>query len=331
MDDAARVDASAHRYRNVLVDRNGQPIDRRNAWEARAQVYNRSIGPGAAEVVRYRIDVPLDFEGPVTFSARLNYRKFQQSLTEFAFSKATPRTPAAEAANTPQLPVVVMADAEVTLSSTVSGAADPTDWERWNDYGIGLLLQDDLTGSQQAFERVTELVPDLPDGWANLGRVYLARGAHPDALDAFHAALDRDPSHPAAALFRARTLHAMGQPEPAAIALLALQARFPNDRNIARDLGRIRLSQERYLDSAAHFQAVLAIDPEDADAHYNLARAYRASGRADISERYEALFQRFKPDESARALAADYRRRHLPENLETQPVHEHGPDGAFEQ
>ncbi len=49
------------------------------------------------------------------------------------------------------------------------------------------------------------------------------------------------------------------------------------------------------MDSAEHFQAVLAIDPEDADAHYNLARAYRAiRPRRHLGKTYEALFQRFK-------------------------------------
>ena len=48
------------------------------------------------------------------------------------------------------------------------------DWQRWNDYGIGLLLQGDLKAAQAAFEKVTEVDPQNPDGWVNIGRAALA-------------------------------------------------------------------------------------------------------------------------------------------------------------
>ena len=36
------------------------------------------------------------------------------------------------------------------------------DRERWNDWGIGLLLQGDLKGAEYAFRKVTEAEPDMP-------------------------------------------------------------------------------------------------------------------------------------------------------------------------
>ena len=42
------------------------------------------------------------------------------------------------------------------------------DRERWNDWGIGLLLQGDLKGAEYAFRRVTEAEPDYADGWLNV-------------------------------------------------------------------------------------------------------------------------------------------------------------------
>ena len=50
------------------------------------------------------------------------------------------------------------------------------DWQRWNDYGIGLLLQGDLKAAQAAFEKVTEVDPQNPDGWVNIGRAALQEG-----------------------------------------------------------------------------------------------------------------------------------------------------------
>ena len=42
--------------------------------------------------------------------------------------------------------------------------------ERWNDYGIGLLLQGDIKGAEAAFLKVTQMEPDYADGWVNVAR-----------------------------------------------------------------------------------------------------------------------------------------------------------------
>ena len=41
---------------------------------------------------------------------------------------------------------------------------EKSEWQRWNDYGIGLFLQGDLKGAAAAFSRVTEADPSNPDG-----------------------------------------------------------------------------------------------------------------------------------------------------------------------
>ena len=50
------------------------------------------------------------------------------------------------------------------------------DWPRWNDYGIGLFLQGDLTGAAAAFTNITQIDPKNPDGWVNVGRVRVQEG-----------------------------------------------------------------------------------------------------------------------------------------------------------
>ena len=50
------------------------------------------------------------------------------------------------------------------------------DRERWNDWGIGLLLQGDLKGAEYAFERVTEAEPGYADGWLNVARALIQEG-----------------------------------------------------------------------------------------------------------------------------------------------------------
>ena len=61
-------------------------------------------------------------------------------------------------------------------------------WQRWNDYGIGLLLEGGAKGGQkgelkqaeEVFKKVAEL--GRADGWVNLARVYQKEGRIPDAL-----------------------------------------------------------------------------------------------------------------------------------------------------
>ena len=77
------------------------------------------------------------------------------------------------------MPIVTLAQAK-----TVVAVGEPKwepvprkqDRERWNDWGIGLLLQGDLKGAEYAFRRVTEIEPGYPDGWVNVARVLIQEG-----------------------------------------------------------------------------------------------------------------------------------------------------------
>ena len=58
LEPSGEVEPGAHRYRSLLLDEHGNPINKRNAWAARAVAYVRLIPPGAADTVHYRLDVP---------------------------------------------------------------------------------------------------------------------------------------------------------------------------------------------------------------------------------------------------------------------------------
>ena len=68
---------------------------------------------------------------------------------------------------------------------------------------------------------------------------------------------------------------------------------------------------------------MLAIDPEDLQAHYNLMLCYQGLGDAAAAAREQALYERFKADESAQAITGPYRQLHPDDNNERQPIHEH--------
>ncbi|HEV3253323.1 MAG TPA: tetratricopeptide repeat protein [Candidatus Acidoferrales bacterium] len=353
-DGAGPVDPGAHFYRSLLLDAHGNPINKRNAWASRAVVYVHLIPPGAADTVRYRLRVPPEAGNHIHLTARLNYRKFSWWNTQFAFAgvrdPAQPHpavTPDFDdgrfvfSGNTssvsgklkaiPRLPIVTLAQDAATLDVLPANAAapepravlDPSDWQRWNDYGIGLLLQGDLKGAEAAFVKITEMDPKNPDGWVNAGRARLQEGNLPAARQALERALALAPSLARAQFFYAKVLRDEGRYDEAATHLREVLAQYPRDRVAHNELGRILFLERRYTEAAQEFQATLAIDPEDLEANYNLMLCATGLGQAGRAAEFQRRYLRFKADESAQALIGPYLRAHPEDNLERQPIHEH--------
>ena len=88
-------------------------------------------------------------------------------------------------------------------------------------------------------------------------------------------------------------------------------------------IGRLQFLQRQYDDAIETFEAVLGVDPEDLDAHFNLMRSHRGAGHPEESARELALFERFKADESAQAITGPFLRASPEDNNERQSVHEH--------
>jgi tetratricopeptide (TPR) repeat protein len=227
---------------------------------------------------------------------------------------------------------VVMAENSVELK--VIPAAEPTpkpevalsgdDWTRWNDYGIGLFLQGDLTGAAVAFEKITQASPSNPDGWVNLGRVRLQEGNLPAAGEVLDRALSLSPHLARAHFFYAKMLRNEGNYDQAIAHLRQVLAQYPRDRVARDDLGRIFFLERRYADAVKEFNATLTIDPEDLEANYNLMLCYTGLGQPERAAEFQKRYLRFKADEAAQTLTGPYRLTHPEDNLERQPIHEHG-------
>ena len=69
---------------------------------------------------------------------------------------------------------------------------DKPDRERWNDWGIGLLLQGDLKGAEYAFTQVTKAEPEYADGWLNVARALIQEGETDAAKPFIREALARN-------------------------------------------------------------------------------------------------------------------------------------------
>jgi tetratricopeptide (TPR) repeat protein len=348
------VEKGAHFYRALQVDAHGHPINKRNAWTTRAVVYVRLIPPGAADTVHFRMAVPRNAGNQIKLHARLCYRKFAWYNTQFSFAgvpdplqqkaEVTPNYDdrqmvfsgsvedvSAKEKKIPDLPIVALAEDEVTLQVADNNTPAPSakvelnakDWQRWNDYGIGLFLQGDLKGAEAAFQKVTEIDPKNPDGWVNIGRAAVQEGDMERARAVLKRALEINPNLARTNFFYAKVLRNDGDYDGAAAHLRTVISQYPRDRVALNDLGRVLFLKRQYPEAIEQFRAVLAIDPEDLQANYNLMLCYNGSGDQKQAHEFQVRYLRFKADESSQALTGPYRLLNPEDNHERQAIHEH--------
>jgi len=348
------VEPGAHFYRSLQLDGHGNPINKRNAWSTRAVMYAHLIPPGAADTAHFRIRIPEDCGDSITFTAKLNYRKFAWWNTQWAFAGIPDPGDtsgvvtkhfdnrrwifagdlsgvSAKTKTIPDVPTVVIAENSVSVPVVAKNAppftealaADPKDRERWNDYGIGLLLQGDLKGAERAFLKVTELEPTYADGWVNVARARIQEGNTEEAKPFLKKALELNPKLASAHYFTGLALKADGQYAAAYEQFAAASALYPRDRVVRNQMGRMLFLQRKYKEAVAELEKTLAVDPEDLEAHYNLMLCYRGLNNDETASREEKLYLRFKADESSRAITGPYKLKSPADNNEAQPIHEH--------
>ena len=354
------VDPRAHFYRGYMLDAHGNLINKRNAWAMRTVLYSRTIPPGAADTVRYRFEIPPDCGNILSLEAKLNYRKFNWWHTQWAYAgvrdpedknyqvdkgyddgkwvwKGDTSDVAGKIKAIPNLPITVMAEVKATLRVKQEDQNVPkqkTDIEnareRWNDYGIGLLLQGDLRAAQTAFKEVTKIDPEYLDGWVNIARCRIKEGDMRGAEAMLDKAFEIQKTLPPDNLHRAKVhyFYALVQESYGNydIAIEHLQraiSQFPRDTRVRNELGRMHFLKREYEAALVQFQKTVEVDPEDLDAHYNMMRCYRALKNLSMAEQSQKLYLRFKADESVDAITGIARRADPDANRERQPIHEH--------
>ena len=320
------VDPWSHHVNAYVLDRHGNRIDQRNAEDIFTPLYNHQIPPGAAATAHYRLRVPEDLEGTVRLRARLLYRKFDTTyLRRFQDAAFTTNT----------LPIAVIGEDQAVFPVRDMAAIDGQDstvpnvpeWQRWNDYGIGLLAKPErgaLRQAEAAFRAVAGL--GRAEGDLNLARVFLREGRLDEAADALRRAADGGALPWSLAWFGAQVSRQNGDFDAAINALTALaETRFPAARRRGFDFSRdYRLlntlattlferaklapadAQAAWLERAAtRHREALVLDPENTAAHYGLAQVYGRLGDAAAEARHRALHERYRKDDNAadRAVA----------------------------
>ena len=279
------VDPWSYFINSYVLDKNGNRIDRRNGQDMFVALYNHQIPPGAASVVHYALTLPADTEGPVTIEASLKYRKFDSTYLRYIKADDDEKN---------DLTVTVLATDRVVLpvssnKQVITDQSSPvSEWERWNDYGIGLLREGnrgsgkgELRQAEYAFSQVEKLMPS--HGSLNLARTYYKEGRLEDAVTALHRAKQAGAAPWTVAWFSALVDHEYGQLDSAIDTLEQVannnfaEARernfdFSYDLNLLNELGRLYYERGRqrkadrvaqFKRSSEWFEKALAIDAED--------------------------------------------------------------------
>jgi len=229
-------------------------------------------------------------------------------------------------------------DAAPPTEMTSVVPSDPPEWQRWNDYGIGLLRRGQLRQAEEAFQEVEDL--GSPEGPLNLARVYLAEGrVTSEAPAALRRA--RDVGEGAAdwsiLWFSALVNKQLGQVDSAISNLdqileggfekaVGRGFDFSADYRLLNEIADslyLRGLRERGESNKAlrdadmtrardFFLRTLELDPENADAHYGIRRVYEQLGQQEQVARHDALHQKYKLDDNSRDAAIAAARQKYP-------------------
>ncbi|WP_111709928.1 tetratricopeptide repeat protein [Lutibacter citreus] len=333
LDKNRHLDKNTHTFKSVMVDKNSKPIHQRNAQDIHVTVYSNVIGPGTADIAHYSFTIPKKFEGSkLTMEARLLFRKFDQKYLEFAYNtnpegfkqfKEIPKLPITEIAADKIDFFVTNKESNLSKGKNQQSFVSKSDWMRFNDYGIGLLLEGDSRGAIRAFKMVEKLQPELLDGPLNLAKTALSEGNIEEVYLYLRKCESLKKGDPQVAWVWARARQEDGLYKDAIAAYKYVLKHFPDDRVARRQLGRTYYLNQQYEESIKMYKSVLDIDPEDREAYYHLSLNYKAIGNDKDAATMNAAFDYYKIDESASEAAQKYRMENSGDNIMAQDIRIH--------
>ena len=319
------VDPRAHFINVYMLDREGRKVDRRNVQDIFVPLYDHQIPPSAAAVIHYELEVPSGVTAPIDVEVKLQYRKFTRAFTKYALGPMAPLLPVTTIASDR-----VVFPIDGTAAPAAAVAPLPPAWERWNDYGIALLLEGtsgsekgELRQAADAFSAVARL--GRPDGPLNLARVFYKEGRLDEAVEALRRAAAAGATPWTVAWLSGLVNKENGfldqaiddftrvlESGPAAGG--ARRFDFTEDYEVINELGQTLYERAKVERGAAHaerrrqylrraanqFEKTLTIDAENVTAHYVLSLIYGDLGDATRSAAHAALHARYKPDDNAR-------------------------------
>jgi tetratricopeptide (TPR) repeat protein len=321
------LDPRAHSFTNRPVNMDGEFVDNHKVWTIHSVAYDNSIQAGRSTLVRYEFRVPPDAKGPLTVTARVNYRHLRQSYLNNIFGKDHPAYPLIELASRTRT---------INIGNNPAAAPDPKDnpdWMRWNNYGIACLDQLQYADAVNAFSEVVKLRPDYPDSYVNVALANILWEKYGSARASLERALSLNPDSGRALYYMGLVERREAHPDLAIADFQKVVAKFPKSRDAHRELGVTYYQQHMLQEAKTQYEAVQAIDPDDLSAHYNLSILYSRMGMKKEAAQQAALFATKKVDPGAPSYSLDFLRKHPEISTESVPWHMHTdlPQSSGEQ
>jgi tetratricopeptide (TPR) repeat protein len=311
------LDTRAHSFTNRPVNVDGEFVDNHKVWAIHSVAYDNTIQSGRSALVRYQFRIPENASGPLTLTARVNYRHLRQSYLNNVFGP-----------DHPAYPIVELGARTRVLNVGANGTSaaltdDNPDWMRWNNLGIGYLDQLQYADALKAFQEALKLRPDYPDGWINIALTNLEWEKYSEAREPLQKALQLSPENARALYYMGLVERRSGNCDAEVNDFQQVVAQYPDGRDARRELGISYYQTHRYPEARTQFEALQRIDPDDLAAHYNLAVIYRRLGMKDKAAQQAALFATEQVDPGSPTYSLNYLRQHPEISIESVPMHVH--------
>src|ERR1700733_4381459 len=220
----------AHSFTNRPVNVAGDFVDKHKVWAILSVAYDNTIPAGRSVLVRYEFHIPADAKGPLTVTARVNYRHLRQSYLNNVLGTDHPAYPVVGLATSSRI---------FQLGENAPEPPDPTEnpaWMRWNNLGIAYLDQLQYADAIQAFSEVVKLRPDYADGYTNIALTNIAWEKYGSARASLVRALALSPDNARALYYMALVEREAGHPNEEIADLKKVVAQYPQSRDARRQL-----------------------------------------------------------------------------------------------
>ncbi len=311
------LEPRAHSFTNRPVTDEGEFVDNHKVWTIHSVAYDNTVAAGRSVLVRYQFRVPANVTGPISVTAKVNYRHLRQSYLNNIFGKDHPAYPVVELASRTR--VLKIGDNDIEGPDP----ADNPDWMRWNNLGIALLDQFQYAEAVAAFTEVVKLRHDYVDGYTNVGLTEIVWEKYDSARTAIRKALSMDPNNARALYYDGLLQRRAGNTEQEIADFKRVVEMFPQSRDARRELGITYYQQNDEHNALEQFEALQRIDPDDLTAHYNLSILYRRMRMPDKAADQQAMFVDKKVDPGAPTYSLGFLRVHPEISTESIPWHMH--------
>lgn len=173
------------------------------------------------------------------------------------------------------------------------------DAARDNNLGVAYMNRQQQKSALAEFEKAYALDPHLYAARLNQAIALLSLGNFPEAQSILNEAAARQPKNPRVWYNLGLLQKSLGHPEPSARDFERVIALDPNDADAHYFLGQDYMALRQYTKAIAAFQAALELNPLHASAAFAIAQAYQRSGDTARAREYLVRFE----DETEKKIA----------------------------